>query len=41
MISLGGSWWDVPERYGPWATLHTRFRRWAMDGTLDRMLWAA
>ncbi|GAB2949673.1 hypothetical protein GCM10027028_59970 [Streptomyces sundarbansensis] len=19
----GTAWWDVPERYGPWATLHT------------------
>lgn len=28
---------DVPERYGPWATLHTRFRRWAADGTFGRM----
>ena len=34
----GVAWRDVPERYGPWATLHTRFRRWAMDGTFDRML---
>ncbi|MFF7816054.1 transposase [Streptomyces sp. NPDC007945] len=34
-------WRDVPERYGPWATLHTRFRGWAMDGTFDRMLRAA
>lgn len=25
----------------PWATLHTRFRRWAGDGTFDRMLRAA
>ncbi|GAA3398833.1 hypothetical protein GCM10017752_64240 [Streptomyces roseoviridis] len=37
----GVAWRDVPERYGPWATLHTRFRRWAMDGTFDRMLRAA
>ncbi|MGW2770032.1 IS5 family transposase [Streptomyces sp. NPDC001275] len=35
------AWRDVPERYGPWATLHTRFRRWAADGTFDRMLRAA
>ncbi len=32
---------DVPERYGSWATLYTRFRRWAADGTFDRMLRAA
>ncbi|MFF9898254.1 transposase [Streptomyces longispororuber] len=22
-------WRDVPERYGSWAALRTRFRRWA------------
>jgi len=37
----GTAWRNVPERYGPWATLHTRFRRWALDGTFDRMLRAA
>lgn len=37
----GVAWRDVPERYGPWATLHTRFRRWAAEGTVDRMLRAA
>ncbi|MFZ4178286.1 transposase [Streptomyces griseoincarnatus] len=37
----GTAWRDVPERYGPWATLHTRFRRWAADGRFDRMLRAA
>lgn len=34
----GTAWRDVPGRYGPRATLHTRFRRWAADGTFDRML---
>ncbi|MEU0100340.1 transposase [Streptomyces sp. NPDC006267] len=29
----GVAWRDVPERYGSWASLHTRFRRWAADGT--------
>ncbi|GAA2615721.1 hypothetical protein GCM10010304_81360 [Streptomyces roseoviolaceus] len=37
----GTAWRDVPERYGPWHTLHTRFRRWALDGTFKRMLQAA
>ncbi|MFE0654649.1 IS5 family transposase [Streptomyces sp. NPDC059534] len=37
----GTTWRDVPDRYGPWATLHTRFRRWAADGTFERMLRAA
>ncbi len=26
----------MPEHYGPRATLHTSFRRWAADGTFDR-----
>ncbi|WP_432445470.1 transposase [Streptomyces malaysiensis] len=34
----GTAWRDVPGRYGPRATLHMRFRRWAVDGTFDRML---
>ncbi|UKY48333.1 transposase [Streptomyces inhibens] len=29
---------DVPERYGPWARLHTRFHHWALNGTFERML---
>jgi transposase len=37
----GVAWRDVSERYGPWTTLHTRFRRWAANGTFDRMLRAA
>ncbi|WP_367141134.1 IS5 family transposase [Streptomyces sp. STD57] len=37
----GVAWRDVPERYGSWASLHTRFRRWAADGTFERMLQAA
>ncbi|WP_435851407.1 IS5 family transposase [Streptomyces mirabilis] len=37
----GTAWRDVPDRYGPWHTLHTRFRRWALDGTFERMLQAA
>ncbi|WP_372505796.1 transposase [Streptomyces malaysiensis] len=31
----GTAWRDVSDRYGPWATLHTRFRRWAVDGRFD------
>lgn len=34
----GVAWRDVPERYGSWRSLHTRFRRWAKDGTFTRML---
>jgi transposase len=37
----GVAWRDVPERYGSWTILHTRFRRWAKDGTFTRKLQAA
>ncbi|MFF1497118.1 transposase [Streptomyces sp. NPDC058304] len=37
----GVAWRDVPERYGSWASLQTRFRRWAANGTFERMLQAA
>ncbi|GGT05540.1 transposase [Planobispora rosea] len=28
-------WRDVPERYGPWKTLHERLRRWSADDTWE------
>ncbi|NUP44467.1 MAG: transposase [Streptomyces sp.] len=34
----GTAWRDVPERYRPWATLRTPFRRWAADAIFDRTL---
>lgn len=37
-IRTGTAWRDVPERYGTWQSLYTRFRRWAPDGTFTRML---
>ena len=37
-IRTGVPWRDVPERYGSWQTLYTRFRRWALDGTFTAML---
>lgn len=40
-IRTGSAWRDVPERYGSWQSLYTRFRRWALDGTFTTMLHAA
>ncbi|MFB7897857.1 IS5 family transposase [Streptomyces xiamenensis] len=34
----GSPWRDVPERYGPWETAYTLFRRWQIDGTWARVL---
>jgi len=38
VLCSGANWRDVPERYGPWSTVYTRFRRWRSDGTFDRIL---
>lgn len=32
------AWQDLPERFGPWQTVFNRFRRWAKDGTWQRIL---
>lgn len=37
----GVPWRDLPERIGPWQTVHGRFARWAADGTFDLLLAAA
>ncbi|MFH9677698.1 IS5 family transposase [Streptomyces sp. NPDC017405] len=37
-IRTGISWRDLPERYGSWKTVYTRFRRYALDGVFTRAL---
>ncbi|XHM65322.1 IS5 family transposase [Streptomyces nigra] len=37
-VRTGISWRDLPERYGPWQTVSTRFRRYALDGVCTRAL---
>jgi transposase len=34
----GVPWKDLPERFGPWQTVHGRFARRAVGGTFDRLL---
>lgn len=34
----GISWRDPPDRHGPWKTVHSRFRRYALDGVFTRAL---
>ncbi|WP_443063378.1 IS5 family transposase [Streptomyces sp. NBC_00445] len=34
----GMPWRDLPERYGPWETVYSLFRRWQRDGTWHRIL---
>ena len=33
----GAPWRDLPERYGPWKTVYSRFRKWIGDGILDNI----
>ncbi len=35
-LATGAPWRDLPERYGPWPTVYTRFRRWTLAGVWDR-----
>nr|WP_189829149.1 IS5 family transposase [Streptomyces subrutilus] len=37
-IRTGVQWRDLPERHGPWKTVHERHRRWSADGTWERSL---
>ncbi len=37
-IRTGVSWRDLPERFGPWKTVYTRFRRYAIDGVFTQIL---
>jgi transposase len=37
-LKTGAPWRDLPERYGPWQTAYSRFRRWQRAGVWDRLL---
>lgn len=39
-LGTGIPWRDLPERYGPWETTYSRYRRWCRSGLWDRMLQA-
>jgi transposase len=36
-LATGVPWRDLSERYGPWQTVYTRFRRWTRAGVWDRL----
>ena len=38
VLRCGTPWRDMPERYGSWKTVYSRFRKWTDDGTLDKVL---
>jgi transposase len=39
-LRTGAPWRDVPQCYGPWATIYSRFRRWQQAGIWERVLTA-
>jgi transposase len=37
-LRTGAPWRDLPERYGSWKTVYSRFRRWQQKGIWDKIL---
>jgi hypothetical protein len=37
-IQTGSSWREMPERFGPWSPLASRYRRWRKEGRWTRIL---
>ena len=37
LLRTGAPWRDLPERYGPWATVASRFYRWRKAGIWARL----
>jgi transposase len=40
-LRTGAPWRDLPERYGPWSTVYSRFWRWQRAGVWERVFAAA
>ena len=38
VMRTGIPWRDLPERFGPWGSVYTRFRRWCAIGLFARLL---
>jgi len=37
VLRTGAPWRDLPERYGKWTTIYSRFQRWRKSGTWNTM----
>jgi transposase len=37
-LSTGAQWRELPERFGPWKTVHKRHLLWSADGTWEMLL---
>jgi transposase len=38
IAKTGAPWRDLPERFGPWKTVHNKFSRWNRKGIFERIL---
>ena len=38
VLKTGAPWRDLPDRYGSWNTVSSRFRRWQQAGVWERIL---
>jgi hypothetical protein len=38
IVRTGSSWRELPERFGPWSTVASRYQRWCKDGLWVRIL---
>ena len=37
VLRTGAPWRDLPQRYGKWTTIYSRFQRWRKNGVCDRV----
>ena len=37
-LNTGIPWWDLPERFGPWQSVYSRFRAWTKAGVWENIL---
>ena len=38
VVRTGSSWRELPERFGPWPTVSSRYQRWCKEGLWARIL---
>jgi transposase len=38
ILATGAGWRDLPERFGPWETVYSRFRLWSRNGLWQEIL---